>query len=99
VIAWSALFASKSAAALSHPNIAQIFEIGETHGTHFISMEYIDGVTLPSLRPPVTVGLGDKDAALGELEKAYQEHDWFMSRLKVDPFMDPLRDDPRFKEM
>jgi len=90
---------AKSAAALSHSNIAQIFEIGGTDGTHFIWMEYIDGVTLPSLRPPGTVGLGDKDAALGELEKAYQEHDWFMSRLKVDPFMDPLRDDPQFKEM
>ena len=40
--------------------------------------------------------LGDKDGAFGELEKAYQNHDWFLQRLKVDPFMDPLRDDPRF---
>src|SRR6266849_6188135 len=37
---------AKSAAALSHPNIAQIFEIGEHDSTHFIAMEYVEGVTL-----------------------------------------------------
>src|SRR6266478_5103282 len=37
---------AKAAAALSHPNIAQIFEIGEQDGTHFIAMELVDGVTL-----------------------------------------------------
>ena len=42
--------------------------------------------------------MGDKDAAFAELEKAYQHHDWFLQRLKVDPFMDTLHDDPRFNE-
>ena len=37
---------AKSAASLSHPNIAQIFEIGEHDGTQYIAMEYIEGVTL-----------------------------------------------------
>jgi len=40
--------------------------------------------------------LGDKDAAFAQLEKAYQNHDWFLQRIKTDPFADPLRDDPRF---
>jgi len=42
--------------------------------------------------------LGDKDEAFAELEKAYQSRDWFFPRIKTDPFMDPLRADPRFKD-
>jgi serine/threonine protein kinase/Tol biopolymer transport system component len=37
---------AKAAAALNHPNIAHIYEIGETDETHFIAMEYVEGVTL-----------------------------------------------------
>ncbi|MCA1630802.1 MAG: serine/threonine-protein kinase [Acidobacteria bacterium] len=37
---------AKAAAGLNHPNIAHVYEIGESDGTHFIAMEYIDGVTL-----------------------------------------------------
>lgn len=43
--------------------------------------------------------LGEKDAAFAELEKSYRNRDWFLQRLKVDPFMDPLRGDTRFAEM
>lgn len=41
--------------------------------------------------------LGEKDLAFQWMEKAMEEHDPQMARLRVDPMLDPLRDDPRFQ--
>ena len=35
-----------AAAALNHPHIAHVYEIGESESTHFIAIEHIDGDTL-----------------------------------------------------
>jgi serine/threonine protein kinase len=42
---------ARIAAKMSHPNICQVYELGEDHGQLFIAMEYLEGVTLlPILR-------------------------------------------------
>jgi TolB-like protein/Tfp pilus assembly protein PilF len=43
--------------------------------------------------------LGDKDEAFAELERSFTERDCYLPRIAVDPFMDPLRDDARFKDL
>ena len=37
---------AKATAALNHPNIAQIYEIGKERGLNYIALEYVDGKTL-----------------------------------------------------
>lgn len=40
---------ARAASAISHPNVAHIYEIGEANGRHYITMEYVKGVTLREL--------------------------------------------------
>src|SRR5438093_7842932 len=37
---------AKNAAALSHPNIVSIYDRGQSNGTYYIAMEYLEGKTL-----------------------------------------------------
>jgi TolB-like protein/DNA-binding winged helix-turn-helix (wHTH) protein/Tfp pilus assembly protein PilF len=47
----------------------------------------------------VYVALGEKEVALQWLQKAYEEHDWALIVVAVEPRLDPLRSDPRFQEL
>lgn len=38
-----------AASSLSHPNIVEMYDVGEDNGTYYIVMEYIDGKTLKQL--------------------------------------------------
>lgn len=51
-------------AALSHPNIAQVFDVGRVDGTYYLAMEHIRGPTLRMLLSAVREG----DALLPERE-------------------------------
>ena len=46
------------------------------------------------------LGLGEKERALAELERAYQTHDTnYLFVIKADPLLDDLRGDPRFEAL
>jgi tetratricopeptide (TPR) repeat protein len=53
----------------------------------------------PYLIALVHIGLGERDQAIASLEQGYTDRDEWMMFLKVDPHMDDLRSDPRFKNL
>ena len=53
----------------------------------------------PYLKAIAYTGLGEIDQAFDQLEKAFAERALWMVFLKVDPFLDRLREDQRFEEM
>jgi serine/threonine-protein kinase len=41
---------ARIAARISHPNVCQVFELGEIEGSYFLAMEYLEGVPLACFR-------------------------------------------------
>jgi TolB-like protein/DNA-binding winged helix-turn-helix (wHTH) protein len=59
------------------------------------SQPYADPVCVAS----VYVGMGERDQAIKWLNKGFEEHAASMDSLKVIPFFDNLRSDPRFQDL
>jgi DNA-binding winged helix-turn-helix (wHTH) protein/TolB-like protein/Tfp pilus assembly protein PilF len=53
----------------------------------------------PSIAARVYADLGEKDRAFAELNRAFENHEFFLVWLSVDPRLDTLRDDRRFQNL
>ena len=65
----------------------------------FLEQPQPDGAELWVFIGAIYAQLGQKDKAFSWLNQAYQNRDFFISFLKTEPTMDPLRSDPRFTEL
>lgn len=71
---------ARLAANLNHPNIGQIYELGETDGNYYIAMEFIDGASLEQLiagpeRVPADVAARIVADVLQALDFAHESRD------------------------
>lgn len=53
----------------------------------------------PSFEAIICIGLGDKERAFEWLDRAYEDRNELLVMLRVDPRLEPLRDDERFSEL
>ena len=56
---------------------------------------YVD----PVLKAYLLASMGRKDESLAALEDGYEGRSYLMRWLKVHPYLDPLRSDPRFQDL
>jgi hypothetical protein len=62
---------------------------------HLSENKYVD----PYMRAVPYAGLGDHDNAIRLLTRAYEERSAEMPQVKIEPFFDNLRSDPRFQDL
>jgi serine/threonine protein kinase/tetratricopeptide (TPR) repeat protein len=67
---------------------AVLKELEERQRTRYVS---------PVALTMIQVALGDVDASFDLLEKAYQDRRGWLAYLRIEPILDPLRSDPRFR--
>ncbi|MFN2239930.1 MAG: hypothetical protein ABR524_11110, partial [Thermoanaerobaculia bacterium] len=47
----------------------------------------------------ISIGLGDHDEAFRLIEEAYLQRSNYLTGIVTDPTLDPIRDDPRFRDL
>ncbi|MGB9866769.1 MAG: Stk1 family PASTA domain-containing Ser/Thr kinase [Bacillota bacterium] len=70
---------AQAAASLSHPNIVNVFDVGDYHGSHYIVMEYIAGETLKQYikrrgKLPIYEALSIAAEICSALDHAHKRH-------------------------
>src|SRR5262245_14223820 len=83
----------RTAAALSHPNIVTIDSVEEADGIPFLTMEFIEGLTLAKRIPPGGLSLDEfldiatpvADALAAAHERGIVHRDLKPSNLMIDP--------------
>jgi len=55
---------ARIAAAIQHPNVAQVFDLGEAGGHYFLAMEYLHGEPLTALATRCAVSMGQVPAGI-----------------------------------
>jgi TolB-like protein/Tfp pilus assembly protein PilF/Ser/Thr protein kinase RdoA (MazF antagonist) len=75
--------------------VERVREIEDRIETARAAGQYVTNVCLLN----VSLATGNHDAALGWLERSFEQRASYMIALKVYPFLDPLRESPRFRSL
>ena len=88
-----------SASSLAHPNIVEMYDVGEDEGTYYIVMEYVDGKTLKQLlKKRGTLTLSEAIDIMSQLTDGMAHaHDSYIIHRDLKPQNIMIKDDGQIK--
>ena len=88
-----------SASSLAHPNIVEMYDVGEDDGTYYIVMEYVDGKTLKQLlKKRGTLTLSEAIDIMSQLTDGMAHaHDSYIIHRDLKPQNIMIKDDGQIK--